>query len=130
MSENIDERIVWDGSRMVLLKEPPTEGTVMVASAGGQTKRVRRTAAHVEFSGKVGPAVRRELPAVDPRNAVVTRSEAAVLLGVDIEQAARLLDEFEIGRHLAFDAGQVKALAARLAEGKGQPFSLKLDPLE
>lgn len=108
----IADRIVQDDDGGITLL-PPGHGKKLVMVRGRNGKLVQKIAGtDATFSDTAKP----EPPAVGPRNAVLTRSEAAVVLGVPIEEAARLLDKWECPRHAAYDGGFVRSLTAKLRD--------------
>jgi hypothetical protein len=121
---DIRDRIITgdDGSLTMLASGHGRE--VVMAKVGG--KVVRKLASPgATFSAKSGK------PAPDPqpseRNSLYSRAECAEVLHVPIEQAAKMLDTYEIPRNLGYDAAYVRALRDKLANlpvlGRDRPVS-------
>lgn len=108
---SIRERIVTDPNGCVRLL-PEGDGASIVRE-GGQTAR-RAKDAGATFSANA----RSDRLRTTAAHAVVTRSEAAKILGVDIEEAAKVLDVHDVGKILAYDRLHVEAIAKALREHK------------
>lgn len=118
---NIEDRIIEDEhGRVILLKEAPPGGIVLVRGADGRTRRMLadpEVAAAVQLSMDNATAKRKPKDK-PPVSAVVTRSEASTILGLSIEDTAKVIDENDVGKHLAYDRLHIEAI--RDARAKGQ----------
>lgn len=116
-----DRIITDDKGCLVLLPRGAEAGPL--AMRGGQA--VRRAKDAAAFSANAGP----DRLNTKATHAVVTRAEAAKIFGVEIEEAAKVLDLHDVGKVLAYDRLHVEAIAKALREHKPTvERTIKVDP--
>jgi hypothetical protein len=112
---SIKDRVVEDDRGHVILLARDHGHTLVLAKSARSGRLVKMIAGdgQATFSNNVG---RNKPTVIAPRNAALTRAECAVLLSVDIEAAAKILDENEVPRLAAYDGPRVRALVQSRAQ--------------